>query len=39
MRAAGRGSLYWVIGRNRAREKIIAIEPFRDKDGMGAAAW
>ena len=33
--AAG-GSLYWVIrGEIAAREKIIAIEPFRDKDGIG----
>jgi hypothetical protein len=30
------GSLYWVIrGAIAAREKIIAIEPFRDKDGIG----
>ena len=30
------GSLYWVIrGEIAAREKIIAIEPFRDKDGIG----
>ena len=30
------GSLYWVIrGEVAAREKIIAIEPFRDKDGIG----
>src|SRR3954466_3941920 len=30
------GSLYWVIrGETAAREKIIAIEPFRDKDGIG----
>ena len=30
------GSLYWVIkGDIAAREKIIAIEPFRDKDGIG----
>ena len=30
------GSLYWVIrGEIAAREKIIAIEPFRDKDGVG----
>src|ERR1700749_1538137 len=29
------GSLYWVIrGEIAAREKIIAIEPFRDRDGM-----
>ena len=29
------GSLYWVIrGEIAAREKIIAIEPFRDKDGI-----
>src|SRR6201995_1882301 len=30
------GSIYWVIkGEVAAREKIIAIEPFRDKDGIG----
>src|SRR3569833_1005528 len=30
------GSLYWVIrGEIAAREKIIAIEPFRDKEGIG----
>jgi hypothetical protein len=30
------GSLYWVIrGEIAAREKIIGIEPFRDKDGVG----
>ena len=30
------GSLYWVIrGVIAAREKIIAIEPFRDRDGIG----
>ena len=30
------GSLFWVIrGEIAAREKIIAIEPFRDKDGIG----
>ncbi|MGY0573426.1 DUF1489 family protein [Bradyrhizobium sp. RDM12] len=30
------GSLYWVIkGEIAAREKIIGIEPFRDKDGIG----
>jgi hypothetical protein len=30
------GSLYWVIrGEIAAREKIIAIEPFRDRDGSG----
>src|SRR5437660_2632790 len=30
------GSLYWVIkGEIAAREKLIAIEPFRDKDGIG----
>ena len=30
------GSLYWVIrGEIAAREKIIAIEPFRDGDGIG----
>src|SRR5580693_8922942 len=30
------GSLYWVIrGDIAAREKIVAIEPFRDKDGIG----
>ena len=30
------GSLYWVIrGEIAAREKIIAIEPFRDPDGIG----
>src|SRR5947209_7431459 len=30
------GSLYWVIrGEVAAREKVMAIEPFRDKDGIG----
>jgi hypothetical protein len=30
------GSLYWVIrGEIAAREKLTAIEPFRDKDGIG----
>jgi hypothetical protein len=30
------GSLYWVIrGEVAAREKIVAIEPFRDRDGIG----
>ena len=30
------GSLYWVIkGEIAAREKIIALEPFRDQDGIG----
>ena len=30
------GSLYWVIrGEIAARESIIAIEPFRDRDGIG----
>src|ERR1700758_1199737 len=30
------GSLYWVIaGELAAREKIIGLEPFRDKDGIG----
>src|ERR1700688_2888711 len=30
------GSLYWVIrGEIAAREKIIGIEPFRDRDGIG----
>src|SRR5260370_25991468 len=30
------GSLYWVIkGEIAGREKIIAIEPFRDRDGIG----
>jgi len=30
------GSLYWVIrGEIAAREKMIAIEPFRDRDGIG----
>ena len=30
------GSLYWVIrGEISAREKLIAIEPFRDRDGIG----
>jgi hypothetical protein len=30
------GSLYWVIrGEIAAREKIVAIEPFRDGDGIG----
>jgi hypothetical protein len=32
----GGGSLFWVIrGEVAAREKIIAIEPFRDRDGIG----
>jgi hypothetical protein len=32
----GGGSLYWVIrGEIAAREKLIGIEPFRDKDGIG----
>jgi hypothetical protein len=30
------GSLYWVVrGEVAAREKIIAVEPFRDKAGVG----
>jgi len=30
------GSLYWVIrGEIAAREKLVAIEPFRDRDGIG----
>ena len=30
------GSLYWVIrGEIAAREKIVAVEPFRDTDGIG----
>src|SRR5258708_12901562 len=30
------GPLYWVIrGEIAAREKILAIEPFRDRDGIG----
>jgi hypothetical protein len=30
------GSLYWVIrGEVAAREKLIGIEPFRDRDGIG----
>src|ERR1700753_336006 len=30
------GSLYWVIrGEIAAREKLIGVEPFRDKDGIG----
>jgi hypothetical protein len=30
------GSLYWVIrGEIAVREKIIGIEPFRDRDGIG----
>ncbi len=30
------GSIYWVIkGEIAAREKILGIEPFRDKDGIG----
>jgi len=30
------GSLYWVIrGEIAAREKIVAIEPFHDRDGIG----
>src|ERR671939_476228 len=33
------GSLYWVIkGEIAAREKIIGIEPFRDKEGIGRCA-
>src|SRR3954470_11499650 len=33
------GSLYWVIrGELLCRERILGIEPFRDKDGMGGAA-
>jgi hypothetical protein len=32
----GGGSLYWVIrGEIAAREKIIGLEQFRDKDGIG----
>lgn len=32
----GGGSLYWVIkGEIAAREKLLAIEPFRDRDGIG----
>jgi hypothetical protein len=32
----GGGSLYWVIkGQIAARERLIAIEPFRDKAGVG----
>src|SRR5258705_10450534 len=32
------GSLYWVIrGEIAAREKILAIEPFRDRDGLRRA--
>ena len=34
------GSLYWVIrGEIAAREKIIAIEPFRDRTASDAAGW
>lgn len=30
------GSLYWVIkGEIAVREKLLAIEPFRDRDGIG----
>jgi hypothetical protein len=30
------GSIYWVIrGEIAAREKLVAIEPFRDSDGIG----
>ncbi len=30
------GSLYWVIrGEIAARERIVAVEPFRDRDGIG----
>jgi hypothetical protein len=30
------GSIYWVIkGEIAAREKIVGVEPFRDKDGIG----
>ncbi|WP_425991473.1 DUF1489 family protein [Afipia sp. DC4300-2b1] len=30
------GSIYWVIkGEIAARERILGIEPFRDKDGIG----
>jgi hypothetical protein len=30
------GSIYWVIkGEIAAREKLLAIEPFRDSDGIG----
>jgi hypothetical protein len=30
------GSLYWVIrGEIAAREKIVGVEPFRDRDGIG----
>ncbi len=30
------GSIYWVIkGEIAARERILAIEPFRDRDGIG----
>ena len=30
------GSIFWVIkGEIAAREKIVAIEPFRDRDGIG----
>src|ERR1700730_13942624 len=30
------GALYWVTrGESAPREKIIAIEPFRDRDGIG----
>jgi hypothetical protein len=30
------GSIYWVIrGEIAAREKLVAIEPFRDRDGIG----
>ncbi|MBY0382205.1 MAG: DUF1489 domain-containing protein [Xanthobacteraceae bacterium] len=30
------GSIYWVIkGEITARQKLLAVEPFRDKDGIG----
>jgi hypothetical protein len=32
----GRGSIYWVIrGMIMVRQKIVAIEPFTDEDGIG----
>ena len=32
----GGGSLYWVIkGQIACRERLVGIEPFRDKDGIG----
>ena len=34
------GSLYWVIrGEITCRQRIRDVRPFRDKEGMAAAAW